>query len=230
MSKDIGAFNFEGQADKSNTSAEPSQLQRQIDAWRRSDFISKNKTRAQASELPKLIDTERGPGWDQWLAQARRHNAEDLKEKGNWFYRAVEMATAAYITRRWGGHFEAPTPDEAAKLPKSLVQHSLLDKLSGSSQMVRLTTEQKAVQTAILRRGQIKQFGLLAGSAFGEYYLDKLLFPRDQTLEASLIADSLISPTIASTGANWWQKTAAITAVHLAGKLIDHGRQAPELR
>lgn len=167
------------------------------------------------------------PEWNEWLQEARRQNAKRIKSNNNTFFGVVNAGIGAAATKKWGGQFELPNTQEMSRLPQKLTETDWLGRcrLVAEGDSLRLTSEQKDIRQAIITRGQFKQFTGMIGAWAGNFVADKVLFPRDQSLEATLAADWLAGPAIACARGPLWAKLVGIVGTHIAGKYIDSKRQ-----
>lgn len=180
--------------------------------------------------VPKPIDVQNGPEADQLLEQQRRDSARRVKDHENSFARAMNLPAGAITTAIFGGRFELPNPNEAARLSAINGEMTRLrglpaTTLGAEADIEALQVERQAVRTGMTRRGQWKTIGMLGASWGIESVLDGKLFPDDQNLEYTMAADWIAGPVIACSRGPWYLRMAGILGTHLMAKYADHSRQ-----
>jgi hypothetical protein len=97
----------------------------------------------------------------------------------------------------------------------ALAADKVLSKMPRTTAIERLTRDQRIAGASV---------SALAASAI-DYTADRIVFPRDQKMEGTIIADWFIGTGIALTGLSFKPKLAAMLAVHAIGRCVDHFRQ-----
>lgn len=97
---------------------------------------------------------------------------------------------------------------------------------ANASEGAAILRQAKVIENQILVRSRFHAFGGLAVGLGASHLADRLFFKEDTLGDGSAMADLAAAPLLAwRVPGNFLTKAAAVLAVELAGKLIDHFRQ-----
>jgi len=139
-------------------------------------------------------------------------------EKSRWttILEAAKWTAGIYSAHRWGPQFVPPLQQPAALLDwkrKTGVDYIFV----GGPTRAELAKQARNRYVALC-------MGSMAAGWTLSHITDRVVFPRDQYMEAGMAGD-LAGIALGVMVPGWQRKTALIAGTHLIGKTIDHWRQ-----
>jgi hypothetical protein len=159
---------------------------------------------------PYLKDNPLLPGMDNVdIFEAEKTRTASMFECAKW-------AAGVYSSYKWAPQF----------LPEEVSTNALLGlKKKAGEEFIVFGSK---TRSEILKELKLRYIATCVGSMVvgwtASHAMDRIMFPRDQYLEGTLVGD-VVGIGLAIGIPNWRAKAMCVTGTHLLGKTIDHWRQ-----